>query len=370
MGLSWLFGNDDERTLMVDTKLPFGSRKACKIFTSISDSVSRIMKRKGATVINYIDDLLVIADTRSKCWLDLDNLVNLLTRLGLEINWDKFIPPTQCLDFLGVKIDTLNRTLALPPGKYSEFVDLVDLWTKKKRVSKKELLSFVGKLNWACKVVRGGRTFLRRLIDLSCSLKANHHRTWLNLEAREDIKWWVNGLKFFHGYTNFIGDLLPPHSEFVTDACHKGGGGLYEHDWFYVDFEADFPEYSNAHINCLELLTVLVGVRRWGHLWSGHHIRVKCDNMSSVFAIKKGSSRSPVFMRILRELFWLSTLFNFRLTATHIKGEHNTVADIISRLHMPMFQQKLLCMLGGGGINCLSNMSAKSFISLQGFTRK
>ena len=37
MGLSWIFENQDLRTLMVDAKLPFGSRKACQIFTKITD---------------------------------------------------------------------------------------------------------------------------------------------------------------------------------------------------------------------------------------------------------------------------------------------------------------------------------------------
>ena len=205
-------------------------------------------------------------------------------------------------------------------------------------MSKKDLLRFLGKLNWCCKVVRGGRTFLRRLIDLSMLLKKNHHKIWLNAEAREDINWWVASMEYFHGNTKFVDDLRPPSDTFATDACMLAGGGHYRGDWFYVNFENDFPEYSDAHINTLELLSVLVAARRWGHLWGDRHIRVRCDNTSACNAINKGSSKSKLFMRCLRELFWLSVLNNFRLTAVHIKGEINVVADLISRLHEEQFK--------------------------------
>ena len=40
-------------------------------------------------------------------------------------------------------------------------------------------------------------------------------------------------------------------------------------------------------------------------------------------------------MRELREVFWLSAIYNFHLTAVYIEGANNTLADAISRLHSP-----------------------------------
>ena len=114
-----------------------------------------------------------------------------------------------------------------------DFKILVRSWINKRWASKKEILRLCGKLNWACRVVRGGRTFLRRLIDLSCRLKSKHHRIWVNSESRQDILWWVSGLEYFHGNTRFISDLPPPHSDLVTDACRQSGGGYHEGDWFF-----------------------------------------------------------------------------------------------------------------------------------------
>lgn len=214
---------------MVDARLPFGSKKACQIFTAISNAIARMLQRKNILVINYLDDILVISRSKAQAWLDLNEAINLLTKLGFDIAWEKLETPTQSATFLGIQIDSVQRTLALPPEKLQAFQELLLQWSSKKRVSKRDLLSLLGRLNWASRVVRGGRTFLRRLIDLSMRLKKNHHRIWLNAEAKADIMWWVNCMDMFHGNTRFIDDMRPPVDKLSTDASRvSGGGGLGE----------------------------------------------------------------------------------------------------------------------------------------------
>ena len=47
-----------------------------------------------------------------------------------------------------------------------------------------------------------------------------------------------------------------------------------------------------------------------------------------------------MIMGFLRELFWLSANFNFLITAMHIPGISNPVADVILRLHESKFLLK------------------------------
>ena len=367
MGLSWLFDGETEKSFMFDAKLPFGSRKACQIFTSITNAIARMLKRKGVTVVPYLDDILIISNSKIQNWLDLDTTVNLFVSLGFDINWDKLCPPTQELTFLGVEINTVRRVLTLPNSKLTELRLLIVSWLKKKRASKKELLSLAGKLNWACRVILGGRTFLRRVIDLSMPLRAKNHRTWLNAEARKDLYWWHVALECFHGFTKFPSDIKPPHETFYTDSCKVAGGGIYRSDWFHSNFSADYPQYANAHINVQELLTVLIAAERWGHTWAGTHVRVLCDNAASVFALNKGTSHSPMLMEIVRKLFWLSIKYNFRLSASHVRGVHNQIADMLSRLHQKEMKCKFVNMFAPvmGFINCYGHMSEGSFLCLQ-----
>ena len=47
----------------------------------------------------------------------------------------------------------------------------------------------------------------------------------------------------------------------------------------------------------------------------------------------KGTAKSAVSMKFIREMFWWATLFNFKLWVVHIPGTLNIVADALSRLH-------------------------------------
>ena len=161
MGLSWSFGSSKNRSYLVDTRLPFGCKKACQIFQKLSNVVARMLRDRNVTVINYLDDLLVISPTKTQNWLDLDTTINLLVTLGFEINWDKVAPPAKQMTFLGVHIDSASRTLSISSDKLSDFKALLTIWRSKKRCSKRELLSFLGRLNWICRVVFGGAHILK-----------------------------------------------------------------------------------------------------------------------------------------------------------------------------------------------------------------
>ena len=85
-GLSWAFQthSKSKRVYMVDTKLPFGCKKSCQIFQALSNAVARILLKKNVSVVNYLDDILIISDTKEQNWLDLDCAVNVLTDLGFN----------------------------------------------------------------------------------------------------------------------------------------------------------------------------------------------------------------------------------------------------------------------------------------------
>lgn len=74
--------------------------------------------------------------------------------------------PTTCLIFLGIVVDTLKGELRLPADKLQRLRDSLLEWETRKSCTRKELESLIGLLNHACKVVRAGRSFLRRMIDL------------------------------------------------------------------------------------------------------------------------------------------------------------------------------------------------------------
>lgn len=62
-GLRWTFPDGSEHTF-IDTKLPFGSKLAPGIFHRLSQSIRRMMSRRGFTIVAYLDDFLLCEKTK------------------------------------------------------------------------------------------------------------------------------------------------------------------------------------------------------------------------------------------------------------------------------------------------------------------
>ena len=84
---------------------------------------------------------------------------------GLPLDDMKEDGPATVITFLGIEVDMVEGVLRLPQGKLAEMMALVKEWRGMKSCRKRDLLSIIGSLSHACKVVRAGRSFLRRLID-------------------------------------------------------------------------------------------------------------------------------------------------------------------------------------------------------------
>ena len=64
-----------------------------------------------------------------------------------------------------VELDICSCTTTLPHDKLVDCHSLVSSFLRKCRARKNQLQRLEGKLKWTCRVVYGGRTFLRRVID-------------------------------------------------------------------------------------------------------------------------------------------------------------------------------------------------------------
>ena len=87
-------------------------------------------------------------------------------------------------------MDTVHFEVRLPEDKLHQPKLEIQSFQLKRSATSQELLSLIGKLNFACNVVPPGRTFLRRLINLTIGLKKPYHHRKLDLEARADLKAW------------------------------------------------------------------------------------------------------------------------------------------------------------------------------------
>ena len=368
LGLKWHFEGDSEISYLVDTRLPFGGKSAPGIFHRLTQAVKRMMFRRGfPMVVVYLDDFLVLGRSFADCQLAYDTISALLVDLGFTLSPSKLVPPTQRLTFLGVEIDSCTLSLSLPLAKLSELSSVVKSFLCRKQATKRQLQRLAGKLNWACKVVYGGRTFLRRVLDLMNSLPFSRSLCRLSKDFHADLDWWHAFLQEFNGKCDFLDSR--PVTSLHTDACSSALGASFGSDWFYSKLHVDFPELVSLHINFKEAICVVLSVLRWAPCLRNKRVHVFCDNTAAVAMLNKGTTRSPIMMIYLRLLFWLSAVFNFRLRAFHVPGVENSYADHISRLHEASHLSTFVSLLSSpvldpSSIDCFRHMSHLSYFLL------
>ena len=286
-GLKWQFGS--KTVYLRDTKLCFGSQMAPGIFHRLTQAVKRMLKRKGLnTTVVYLDDIFIKSNSFQECLDALNLVIGLLRKLGFHINWKKVTDPSTKIVFLGIEIDSVNMCLWLPDVKLNQIRADLSLFETRTRVSKKQLQFLAGKLNFCAGVVFGGRVFLRRIIDSINLLKGDNHKMKLSADIRADISWWQSFMSTFNGKSMLL-DRQHIQSVF-TDSCTQAAGGIYQGDWFYINWEIDWPFVSYLHINSKEILAAFLAICRWAPCWRNKRIFIHSDNMTAVSAINKGTS--------------------------------------------------------------------------------
>ena len=322
-----------------DRVLPFGLRSAPFIFNCLADAIEWVAVQQGVCPIHhYLDDFYIAgAPDSDQCSRHLRSLTSLCSALGVPLAEDKLEGPTTCLEYLGILLDSSSLEAHLPPDKLRDIHSSLLEWPARSTCSKRELLSLIGTLSFAAKVVPAGRTFLRRMIDLSTSVPSPDHTITLSDGFLLDLQWWREFATPWDGHSFF---LLPhwtpaPHLELFTDSSGTIGFGAYcQGEWFNGRWT---PSQMVHSIQWKELYPIVLAAAVWGHKWSTLRIRLFCDNHAIAHCLVSGSSRCPHIMGLLRSLFLLAAQHNFHISAQHIPGTHNTIADALSRFHMQVF---------------------------------
>ena len=119
--------------------------------------------------------------------------------LGVPLAQNKIFGPDTTMIFLGIEIHSQMMVIRLPEDKLSALKTLLGDWERRRTATKRDIFSLIGKLSFACKVVKPGRMLLWRLIDLSTSVDSIHHFVTLGAEGREDVRWWRDFLPSWNG---------------------------------------------------------------------------------------------------------------------------------------------------------------------------
>ena len=324
------------------TRLVFGSRSSPKIFDTLSEAICWIAQNNYdvENLLHLLDDFLVIVDPKDDATAAKETFLGIFHKLQVPLALHKTEGPSTALEYLGVILDSAKMEARLPMEKVNRIQDTLAFFAKRKTCTKREILSLLGHMNFASRVVRPGRAFVSHLITLSTTVSELHHHITLNASVRSDLNMWSLFLQRWNGASFFLDEEISPASklQIYTDATPTAFGGFFNSHWFQGHFPEAFMKEQQSMALC-ELFPIVMACVLWGSQWSQKRILFHCDNLATVQIITKGRSKVPSIMKLMRRLTFHCAIHNFVILAKHIPGKDNVIADALSRFQMATFRK-------------------------------
>ena len=125
--------------------------------------------------------------------------------------------------FLGIELNTTDMIMRLPDVKLQCLKTTIKKWLNRKAAKKRDILSIIGELAHASKVVPPGKTFLRRMIDTAHSRQQLDHWIRLNKEFHSDLYWWHMFLEHWNGVSVLSAHVSNPLTPLFSQMLQAPG---------------------------------------------------------------------------------------------------------------------------------------------------
>lgn len=341
LGFTWHSEGGSVQYYM-DACLAMGLSISCQVFERFSSALQWILESKyDASMSHIIDDFFFVGPANSdKCRFSLHTFLDICRDIQIPIKQEKTTVPATCITIYGIEVDSLTMETRLPTDKIVKISNALQDIKNRKKVTLRELQSVIGLLNFATSCVVPGRTFLRRLYDLTAGVKWPWFSIRISMEARADLAMWNTFINSFNGRCMFLGDdwVSSDTLHLVTDAALSVGfAAVFGSQWFAKRWPVSFLSH---HINVLELFPIVLAVEIWGGKMSNHKIVFHSDNEATVHVLNNMSSKDKVMMQLIRRLVLHCMRHNILFRAKHLPGHLNTIADRLSRFK---FQEAFQC---------------------------
>ncbi|CAM4649880.1 unnamed protein product [Leuciscus chuanchicus] len=325
------------------TVLPFGLSLAPRTFTKCMDAALAPLRLRGMRVLNYLDDWLILAQSRSQLVEHRTILLDHLENLGITVNWTKSsLNPGQTISFLGTILDSQSMTARLSPQRVLHTQRVARSFRCGASTPLKTFQRMLGLMASASPVLQLG---LLRMRPLQFWLKARVPRgAWVSGRLRLMVNqscitaltpwladdWYRSGVSL--GTSSGVRMVS-------TDASNSGWGALLEGRPLFGLWS---KREKLQHINCLEMLAVHNALTRFYPQIKDQHVVVRSDNTAVVSYInRQGGLKSTSLYRLAKHLLIWAHHSLRSLRAVHVPGLQNVGPDRLSRNNIPLGEWSL-----------------------------
>lgn len=312
------------------TCLPFGLSTAPYVFTKLLRPVVSTLRQRGLKSVVYLDDFLLIGNTFKNCINNVFETVALLAELGFLFSPKKcHFPPTTSCQFLGFSFDSTEMILTLPDKKRESVSKLIKSMENKRRCSIRRFAQFLGTLAACCPAIKYSWCYTKKFErDKFLALQNSNgdYNASMFLTCRTaEFSWWKR-----HIWSGSMSLLTPPFEmEIFSDASKTGWGVSCQGQTARGSWT---PAESQMHINHLELLAALFGLKSFAKSVSNIHILLRIDNTTAIAYINRmGGVQNPRLNDVAFQIWQFCESANLFVFASYIRSAENTDADAESR---------------------------------------
>ena len=235
-----LYGIRWQGSLYFYTRLVFGSRSSCKIFDTLSQAIVWIATHRYGIdhMLHLLDDFLVVDSPCSTPERSMAILTLIFNIFDIPLAKHKTVGPASSpagIPWYYIRFYQHHQEARLPNDKSDRIVVILQQFLAKSSCTKRELLSLLGHLVFASRVMVPGRTFLSRLFMAAKKVKKLHYRVSVTQACKADVKMWLHILSHWNGVSMFLEDEPIKHTDLhlYTDASGTiGFGGYFQGQWF------------------------------------------------------------------------------------------------------------------------------------------
>ncbi len=317
--------------------LPFGLSLSPRVFTKVAEAALVPLRERGVRILNYLDDWLILAQSREQLRAHKDLVLRHLSQLGLRVNWEKSkLVPTQRISFLGMELDSVNQTARLTQERAQSVLNCLKTLSGRTAVPLKLFQRLLGHMAAAAAIVPLGLLHMRPLQHWlhgripRWAWERGTHRVQITPACRKTFSPWSDPSFLRAGVPL---EQVSRHAVVFTDASATGWGATYNG---HAVLGVWTGPQLRWHINCLELLAVRLALSRLRGRLQGKDVLVRTDNTATVAYInRQGGLRSRRMSQLARHLLLWSQKHLRSLRAIHIPGVLNRAADELSRAALP-----------------------------------